>query len=61
MRKKLDPDEFGIILLNAFMAEFFADEVSQSHSCAYYFDDCHTLLPPTKKELSFKGGIALLP
>ena len=30
MRKKLDPDDFGIILLNAFMSEFFADEVGAS-------------------------------
>lgn len=38
MQKKLDPENLGIILMNAFMDEFFAD---QSNSVPDTFDLMH--------------------
>ncbi|XP_072022688.1 ubiquitin carboxyl-terminal hydrolase MINDY-3-like, partial [Amphiura filiformis] len=51
MRKKLDPDEFGIILLNAFMAEFFADEPDRlipEHFTVYHYNGLKRSCPQNK-------------
>lgn len=62
MRKKLDPDDFGIILLNAFMSEFFADEPDRlipEHFTVYHYNGLKRSCP--NRKVSFIAGRASVP
>lgn len=60
MRKKLDPENLGIILLNAFLEEFFEEELSR---CPDIFDLYHYNGIPNSNQhnqIKFRKGTAIL-
>lgn len=60
MRKKLDPENLGIILLNAFLDEFFEEEASR---CPDIFDLYHYNGIPNSNlhnQIKFRKGTAVI-
>lgn len=60
MRKKMDPENLGIILQNAFLEEFFEEEISK---CPDIFDLYHYNGIPNSNmhnQVKFRKGTAIL-